>query len=207
MSQFFNAILARFAISIFSVLVCFSVQAQHSAEVFLDGDNYIQNGFIKNTSNLPGVFLEKFVLSTGTMEQGAAVFENWLSTGQHSNYLPGSTSHYTDEIYSGLTLGFNQTFTFFGLDIDMFDPQSVGGINHADIDNIGGSLRNASVSFFFSDGYSRSVELNETGWGVPQQLSFTEVSPVPEPATVILFAIGGLFLYVNRRKVKFSITD
>jgi hypothetical protein len=177
-----------------------AAHAQHSASIELDGNWYLQSGVVTNTT--ANATLNKVVYSLGALEEGVAVFELYLSTGQHQDFVPAISSHYSTEVYDNLNLGYGQSFTFSGLDIDLYKPSMPGVFDHANLDTVGTSLKNATVSFLFSDGFSTVLELNETKWHTTQVLSFPTVSPVPEPETFALFALGGLLVFAKRHKQK-----
>jgi hypothetical protein len=173
---------------------------RHSATVTLDGDWYLQAGEILNQSDA-GILVTGLTYSMGTQDSGIGVWEDYLSDGHRDERLPGSSTHYSSQIWSGLQLTSQQVWTFGGLDLDRIVDASTGEVDSQNLDFSGASLRHAYVVVHFSDGFHGQARLTETGWDVTQVLRIGDaVSPVPEPVPGFMLAAGlGLVTLARRR--------
>lgn len=175
-------------------------QARHAATVTLDGDWYLQAGEVLNQSDA-GILVTGVTYSMGAQVDGGGVWEDYLSDGRHADRLAGSSTHYSTQIWSGLQLASQATWSFGGLDLDRIIDASTGEVDSQNLDFSGASLRQASVQVTFSDGYCAHAHLSELGWDVTQVLHIGEaVAPVPEPTTGLMLAAGLGLVLIGRRK-------
>ncbi|MDZ7855706.1 PEP-CTERM sorting domain-containing protein [Sphaerotilus sp.] len=174
--------------------------AGHSATVTLDGDWYLQAGQVVNHS-APGILVTGLVYAMGAQEDGVAVWEDYLSDGRREDRLPGSSTHYSSQVWTGLQLEHHATWTFDGLDLDRIVHAATGEVDSQNLDYGGTSLRHAYVEVHFSDGFSGRAWLEQTGWDVGQVLVIGDAVPaVPEPASALMLMAGlGLVAGVRYR--------
>lgn len=183
-----------------SISVAGQAQALHAATVTLDGDWYLQAGEVLNQSDA-GILVTGVTYSMGAPVDGGGVWEDYLSDGHHADRLAGSGTHYSTQVWTGLQLASQATWTFGGLDLDRIIHASTGEVDSQNLDFSGASLRQASVQVTFSDGYCAQVRLAELGWDVTQVLHIGEmVTPVPEPAAGLMLAAGLGWVLLGRRK-------
>jgi hypothetical protein len=183
-----------------SISVVAQAQTLHAATVTLDGDWYLQAGEVLNQSDA-GIFVTDIISSLGAQVDGAGVWEDYLSEGLRADRLAGSSTHYSSQIWSGLQLASQATWTFGGLDLDRIVHASTGEVDSQNLDFSGASLRQAYVQVTFSDGYHEQVRLAELGWNVTQVLRIGEtVAPVPEPAPALMLVAGLGAVLFGRRK-------
>ena len=169
-----------------------------TASIHLDGNNFIQSGTVTNTS-AAGINITKIVYDLGTQAAGIAIWEINSSTGTHSNFLGGSSlSHYSTETFAGLSTAAGGTFSFAGLDIDLIVTVNPPVADSANL-GLPSSLKNASMTVFFSDGSSGSASLVQQVWLVDQDLRIG--AAVPEPGTYALMGMGlGIVGWLARRR-------
>jgi hypothetical protein len=185
-------------IAALSFLAITAAQA-NTADVYLDGNWYLQSGWVENKS--PAATIVSFVYSMPTPTPGAGVFETYNSTGTHSPYLVSGDVHYQVETWSGLGINYGERFYFSGLDIDYTEADGVS-FNSSTIDTVGFSLDGATVRVDFSDNTSLKYNLSATPWSTSQFFTQTPVQPVPEPATVSLFLCGFAGVLLCSKKSK-----
>lgn len=191
-------VLAGFAAAVISVAG--QAQPLHAATVTLDGDWYLQAGQVLNLSD-PGIQVTGLTYSMGAQHDGAGVWEDYLSGGERQDRLPGSASHYSTQVWSGLQVERQGVWGFDGLDLDRIVRASTGEVDGQNLDFEGVSLRYAYVEVLFSDGYRAHAHLQALGWDVTQVLHIGQaVSPVPEPAAAWMLAVGAGMLWGTRRR-------
>lgn len=185
-------------IAAISFLTLTAVQA-NTADVYLDGDWYLQSGWVENKSTAATIV--SFVYSMPTPSAGAGVFETFTSTGTRSAYLAPDDNHYQVETWSGMSVNYGQRFYFSGLDIDYIEADGVS-FNSSTIDSVGTSLNGATVQVNFSDNTSLKYSLSATSWATSQFFTETPIQPVPEPATLslLLAGIAGLVCWKKSKK-------
>jgi hypothetical protein len=178
-----------------AALVSCSAHAQHSATVYIDGDWYLQAGYVQNRAT---VDLTSVTYSLGTPADGVAVWEDYLAGGTAGDRLAPSPQHYSTQSWA-TSIHTGQLWYFQGLDIDV---SYASGVDSANLDFVGQSLRNATVTLGWADGFTRSYDLNETSWAVSQTLGLDPtIPPIPEPGTSGMLLAGcGLIGYLTRRK-------
>ena len=183
-----------------SISMAGQAQTLHAATVTLDGDWYLQAGTVLNQSDA-GILVTGVTYSMGAQEDGAGVWGDYLSDGHHADRLAGSSTHYSSQVWSGLQLASQETWTFDGLDLDRIVHAPTGEVDSQNLDFSGASLRHAYVQVTFSDGYHAQVRLAELGWDVTQVLRIGEtIAPVPEPALEMMLAAGLGVVLFGRRK-------
>lgn len=172
--------------------------AAGTASIHLNGNDFIQSGSVTNTS-AAGINITKIVYDLGTQAAGIAIWEINSSTGTHSNFLGGSSlSHYSTETFAGLSTAAGGTFSFAGLDIDLI-VTVVPPVADSGTLGLASSLKNASMTVFFSDGSSGSASLVQQLWQVDQDLRIG--AAVPEPGTYALMGMGlGIVGWLARRR-------
>lgn len=176
--------LAAFAIAAASI----SASAR-TATVTLDGDWYLQAGTVTSSMDLVRV-----TYSTGPQLDGRAVFQGWMAGGIQE--APFGADRYSVQSWdvSG------QSFAFAGLDLDIIDSATPGGIDEATIDPTGHSLAGAYVELTWADGFYKRLHLNTTPWDQTQILTWADVAPVPEPAALLMMLAGlGVLGFVARK--------
>lgn len=176
--------LAAFAIAAASI----SASAR-TATVTLDGDWYLQAGIVTSSMDLVRV-----TYSTGPQLDGRAVFQSYLAGGTQE--APFGADRYSVQSWdvSG------QSFAFAGLDLDIIDGATPGGIDEATIDPTGHSLAGAHIELTWADGFYKRLSLNTTPWTQTQILTWTDVAPVPEPAALLMMLAGlGVLGFVARK--------
>lgn len=171
-----NLIKTLAAIAIAAASICASAR---TVTVTLDGDWYLQAGTV--TSNMD---LVRVTYSTGPQLDGRAIFQDWLAGGIQE--APSGADRYSVQSWdvSG------QSFTFAGLDLDIIDSATPGGIDEATLDPIGTSLAGAHIELTWADGFYKRLPLNMTPWTQTQILTWTDVAPVPEPAAMLMMLAG-----------------
>ena len=176
--------------------------AAGTASIHLNGNDFIQSGSVTNTS-AAGINITKIVYDLGTQAAGIAIWEINSSTGTHSNFLGGSSlSHYSTETFAGLSTAAGGTFSFAGLDIDLI-VTVVPPVADSGTLGLASSLKNASMTVFFSDGSSGSASLVQQLWQVDQDLRIG--AAVPEPGTYALMGMGlGIVGGLARRRTTTS---
>lgn len=160
-----------------------------TATITLDGDWYLQAGTVTSSMDLVRV-----TYSTGPQLDGRAVFQGWMAGGIQE--APFGADRYSVQSWdlSG------QSFTFSGLDIDIIDSGTIGGIDEITIDPTGSSLAGAYVELTWADGFYKRLSLNTTPWDQTQILTWTDVAPVPEPAALLMMLAGlGVLGFVARK--------
>ena len=169
-----------------------------TASIHLNGSDFIQSGTVTNTS-AAGINITKIVYDLGAQAAGIAIWEINSSTGTHSNFLGGSSlSHYSTETFAGLSTAAGGTFSFAGLDIDLI-VTVVPPVADSGTLGLASSLKNASMTVFFSDGSSGSASLVQQLWQVDQDLRIG--AAVPEPGTYALMGMGlGIVGWLARRR-------
>jgi hypothetical protein len=174
--------------------------ALHAATVTLDGDWYLQAGEVFNQSDT-GILVTGLTYSMGAQVDGAGVWEDYLSDGRHADRLSGSSAHYSTQVWTGLQLASQATWTFGGLDLDRIIHASSGEVDSQNLDFSGASLRYASVMVTFSDGYCAKARLDALGWDVTQVLHLGDaVTPVSEPTQGLMLVAGLGVVLFGRRK-------
>lgn len=160
-----------------------------TATITLDGDWYLQAGTVTSSMDLVRV-----TYSTGPHLDGRAVFQSYLAGGTQEAMF--GVDRYSAQSWdvSG------QSFAFAGLDLDIIDSATPGGIDEATLDPIGSSLAGAYVELTWADGLYRRLSLNTTPWDQTQILTWADVAPVPEPAALLMMLAGlGVLGFVARK--------
>jgi hypothetical protein len=187
---------------IFAASVCTLAQSQtglHAATVTLDGDWYLQAGKVLNLSEA-GIHVTGVSYSMGAAADGIGVWEDHDGGGYREDRLAGSTTHYSTQVWTGLHLHSQDTWTFDGLDLDRIVRTETGEVDSQNLDFAGHSLRHAYIELRFSDGFEARAPLWQQGWDVTQVLHIGgPVSAVPEPASAALLAAGAVLLWCRRR--------
>ena len=177
-------------------------EGRHSATVTLYGDWYLQAGEVLNQSD-DGIHITGFTYSMGAQADGVAVWETHLGTGRSMQWIPGSSTHYSKEVWPSLDIGSQATWRFSGLDLDRIVDSATGEVDSENLDFSGESLRNAYVSVRFSDGFSGQAPLATQGWNVTQVLFIGDaVPPVPEPATSLMLGAGLGLVLLGRGRLR-----
>jgi hypothetical protein len=187
-------------------------QSLHAATVTLDGDWYLQAGTVLNQSGA-GILVTGLTYAMGTPQDGGGVWEDFLSEGRHESRLPGSSTHYSTQVWSGLQLQSQGVWDFGGLDLDRIVHTATGEVDSQNVDFSGVSLRNAYVEVCFSDGFRGQARLAALAWDKTQVLYIGDAVtpgaasvpvpvpvPVPEPAQGWLLAAGLGWMGLRRRK-------
>ena len=138
--------------------------ARHAATVTLDGDWYLQAGAVVNQSD-SGILVTGVTYAMGAQEDGVGVWEDYLGDGRREDRLPGSQTHYSTQVWSGLQLAEQDVWTFGGLDLDRILNAATGDVDSQSLDFSGASLRYAYVEVCFSDGIRARAPLAELGCG------------------------------------------
>lgn len=160
-----------------------------TATVTLDGDWYLQAGTVTSSMDLVRV-----TYSTGPQLDGRAVFQSYLAGGIQD--APFGADRYSVQSWdvSG------QSFAFAGLDLDIIDSATPGGIDEATIDPTGHSLAGAHIELTWADGFYKRLPLNVTPWTQTQILTWTDAAHVPEPAALLMMLAGlGVLGFVARK--------
>ncbi|MEN6464170.1 MAG: PEP-CTERM sorting domain-containing protein [Syntrophaceae bacterium] len=183
------------------VLLCGSpaYSAVIDADIAIDGNSFLQAFTVTNNST-GGLNITRVVYSLGTAADGIAAWDYNTGGGAASDFL-SNPEWFQTVTWTGLSIAPGAALSFSGLDIDYIETLSPLSVTGSYIDDFGSSLRNAFFGIEYNDGFGlRTVELNETGWTVCQNLSIEGSSTLPEPATMLLLGLGLVGLAGIRRK-------
>jgi hypothetical protein len=178
----------RSVIGTILILVVGSANAASMAAVNLD--SFIQHGTITNSSASSAV-ITSVVYDLGFAEDDIATWDSKIAGGSPSNFL-SDNNFFQTVTWGGLNVAAGSSWSWNGnLDIDWISSISPLNVVGIPADSVGTSLRNASITLFWSDGSSGTTALVQQGWVNDQNLS---VSSIPVPAAVLLFgsALAGL---------------
>lgn len=163
--------------------------AARTATVTLEGDWLLQAGQITSDADLVAVSYQ-----LGTPVTGRAVFEPWIAGGLAEAPIGDTVGHYSRQTWMFNTP--TQSFVFSGLDLDQIGrPDEV-------LDTNGASMRGAYIELTWTDGFYKILPIAQTPWDVTQVLTWTDVSPVPEPGTTSLLLAGMAAVALSARTRK-----